>query len=143
MSSSAFWAYGSTLQLGDAAGAVFTDVAEITKLTPLKMKRDSILLTSHQSPDGYDEKIPGMRDAGAVAVEANWLPSSATQNSTTGVLATFNDNLNHYWRVVLPGSILTIGLYGHVSEFGGDLPIKEQGLLTFSVELSGKPTFTV
>ena len=141
--SNAFWAAGSIIQLGDAAGAVFTDIAEVTKLTPLKMKRDSITLTSHQSPDGYEEKIPGMRDAGAVAVESNWLPTNATHNSTTGVLSTFNDNLNHHWRVVLPGSILTIGLYGHVSDFGGDLPLKEQGQLNFNIELSGKPTFTV
>ena len=143
MTSSAFWAYGSLFQIGDSTGANYTTVAEVTKLTPLAMKRDSIDLTSHQSSDGYSEKIPGMRDAGAVSVDCNWLPTNTTQDKTTGVLSTFNDNVNHYWRVVLPGSILTITMFGHVTEFKGELPLKEQGALSLSIELSGKPTFSV
>lgn len=141
--SDAFWARGSLLQLGDGlATEAFSSIAEITKLTPISMKRDSIDVTSHQSPDGYKEFIAGMRDAGEVDCEANWLPTNATQDATTGLLGSFNDDRNHHWKVVLPDNLLTIGLVGHVSEFEGDLPLEKQGTLKFKIKLSGKPTFS-
>ena len=141
--SEAFWARGSILQMGDGAvSEAFASIAEITKLTPIALKRDSVDVSSHQSPDGYKEFIAGMRDAGEVDCEANWLPTNATQNNTTGLLASFHDNLNHNFKVVLPDNLLTIGLSAHVTEFEGDLPLEKQGTLKFKLKISGKPTFS-
>lgn len=142
MTSSAFWAYGSTIQLGDGAGSeAFTSIAEVMELEFLNMKRESIDVTSHSSSDGYREKIPGIRDAGSVAIKANWLPTNATQDGTTGVLECFNDNTNHNWKIIAPSTLVTISFSGHVTEFkavGGT--VEDQGQLEFTVEISGKPT---
>lgn len=141
MTSSAFWAYGSTLQLGDAATPeVFTSIAEITELTPPNMSRDSIDVSSNSSSDGYREFIAGWRDGGEVAVKANWLPTNATHDGTTGVLSSFNDNVNHNWKIILPDTLATISLRGHVKDFNPDLPLEEQGTLEFVIKVSGKPT---
>ncbi len=143
MPSSAFWAYGSALQLGDGATPeVFTSIAEITELEIFNLSRDSIDVTSHDSADGYKEKIPGMRDAGSLSIKANWLPTNATHDATTGLLSTFNDDLNHNWKIVLPDTLATVSMRGHVNEFKADGPIDEQGQLEFSIELTGKPTIT-
>lgn len=139
--SNAFWAYGSSLQIGDGATIeVFTSVAEITELEILNLSRDAIDVTSHASPDGYREKIPGMRDAGSLSIKANWLPTNATQDATTGLLSTFNDNLNHNFKIILPDSLATVSCRGHVGEFKTSGPIEEQGQLEFTLELTGKPT---
>lgn len=141
MPSSAIWAYGSILQLGDGATPeVFTSVAEILELTPPNMSRDEIDVTSHQSADGYREFISGLRDGGEVAFKANWLPTNATHDGTTGLLETFNDNVNHNWKVILPNTLITISLRGFLTAFEPDLPLEEQAQLSGTIKVSGKPT---
>jgi predicted secreted protein len=141
MTSSAFWAFGSALQLGDGATSeAFTSIAEITELLAFDMNRDVIDVTSHNSTDKYREKIPGLRDAGSIGVKANWLPNNVTQDETTGILASFNTDTLHNWKIVLPGSIATASFAGFVSKIKADLPLEEQGVLEFSIEISGKVT---
>lgn len=139
MASNSFWAYGSVLQLGNGATPeVFTNIAEITSLTPPKAKRDSDEVSNYASPDAYREFIPTWRDGGEVAVEANWLPNDATQDENTGILANFNDNVNHNWKILLPNSIATIAFAGHVVAFEPDLPLDGHGKLAFTIKVSGK-----
>jgi predicted secreted protein len=138
----AFWAYGSALQLGDGATTeVFTSIAEITKLTPPSMSRDSKDVTSQQSPDGYREFIAALRDGGEVGIEANWLPTNSTHNATTGLLETFNDNDTHNWKIILPDNLATISFAGFLIAFEpGDLTPEDEGTLTATIKVSGKPT---
>lgn len=141
MKSNAFWAYGSVLQLGDGATPeVFTSIAEITELTPPQMSRDEIDVTSHSSGDGYREFISGLRDGGEVTFQANWLPTNSTHDGTTGLLETFNDNVNHNWKIILPNTLITISFSGFLTAFEPELPIEEQGKLSGTIKVSGKPT---
>lgn len=141
MTSSAFWAYGSTLQLGDGATPeVFTSIAEIVELTPPQMSRDEIDVTSHSSSDGYREFIAGMRDGGEVSFRANWLPTDATHDGATGLLETFNDNATHNWKIILPNTLATISFSGFLTAFEPDTPLEEQGQLSGTIKVSGKPT---
>jgi predicted secreted protein len=140
---SAFWAYGSTLQLGDGATSeAFTSVAEITELVFLEMSRDSIDVTNHSSADGYREKLPGMRDAGKIGIKANWLPNNATQDETTGLLAKFNANTLQNWKVIAAGSVATAAFSGFLTDFKADLPLEEQAQLECTIEISGKPAIS-
>mgnify|MGYP001589020400 FL=1 len=140
MASSAFWGYGSTLQLGDGATPeVFTTIAEVTNLVPPSMKRDSSDVTAYSSADGYREFLPALRDGGEVGVEANWLPNNATHDEVTGVLESFNDDVNHNWKIILPSSIATIALTGHVTAFEPTTPLDGHGKLSFTIKISGKP----
>lgn len=143
MTSSAIWAYGSILKLGNgAATEVFSEIAEITELKPPAMSKDAIDVTSHDSSDGYREFISGMRDGGEVTFKANWLPNNATHDETTGLLESFNDNDLHNWEIDLPGSILTIAFSGFLTAFEPDLPIEEQAQLSGTIKVSGKPTIS-
>lgn len=141
MASSAFWAYGSALQLGDGATSeAFTSIAEITELTAFDMNRDVIDITSHNSSDGYREKMGGLRDAGSIAIKANWLPNNVTHDETTGIMAKFNVNTLSNWKIILPSSIATFAFTGFVSAVKGGAPLDAQGQLEFTVTISGKVT---
>lgn len=141
MASSAFWAYGSTLQLGDGGSPeAFTSIAEIINLTPPQMSRDDIDVTSNSSSDGYREFIGGLRDGGEVAIEANWLPSNATHDDVTGLLSTFHTNTNHNFKIILPNTLATISFAGFVTAFEPDLQVEEQGKLNATIKVSGKVT---
>ena len=137
--SNAFWAYGSLLQVGDSAGAVFTSVAEITELGLPKRKKDAIEVTNHDSPSGYAEFISGMRDGGEVPFKANFLPTNTTQDEVTGLLSGFNDDDLHYWRIYVPHVNLTFPFNGFLTAYEPTLPLKAQGELSGTIKVSGKP----
>ena len=139
MTSSAFWAYGSLLQISDDSGN-YSTIGEVTELTPPQMSRDDIDVTSNSSSDGYREFIGGLRDGGEVTFKCNWLPTNSTQDGTTGLLESFNDNINHNWKLILPNTLITITFVGFLTGFEPDLPLEEQGTLSGTIKVSGKPT---
>lgn len=141
MTSSAFWAYGSTLKLGDgAASEAFTSIAEIQDITPPPLSRDDIEVTSQDSSNGYREFIPGWRDGGEVEFKCNWLPTNTTQDETTGILESFNDDVIHHWQIILPGAIKTISFSGFLTGFEPDLPLEDKADLAVKIRVTGKPT---
>jgi len=143
MTSSAFWAYGSLLQIGDGATPeVFTAVAEITDLTPPNMSRDSIEVTTLNSTSGYREFIAGWRDGGEVSLTANWLPTNATHDDDTGLLEQWDDDDLHNYRIVLPDTLATIAFSGFLTAFEPELPRDEQGKLNCTIKISGAVTIT-
>jgi predicted secreted protein len=141
---SAIWAYGSQLKLGDGAvSESFTAIAEITELTPPNESRDDIEVSNMSSSNGTREFISGWRDGGEVTFKANWLPTNSTQDKTTGLRATYNDNLNHNWQIVLPGSVLTISFAGHLSTLESELPLDGAATLSGKIKVSGEITYSV
>jgi predicted secreted protein len=138
--SNAFWVYGSKLQLGDGQSPTetFVDVAEVRDITPPSLSRDVIDVTNQQSTEGWREKIPGFRDGGEVTFECNWLPKDATQDGTTGLLSTFNDELSHNWKIVLPDTISVVSFSGFVTGYEPDMPLEEQGQLSVTITVTGK-----
>lgn len=141
---SAIWAYGSQLKLGDGATPEnFTAIAEITELTPPSEKRDDIEVTNMSSANGTREFIAGFRDGGECSFKANWLPTNATQDKTTGLRAAYASNSNQNWQIVLPSSILTISFAGHLSTLESDLPLEAQAELSGTIKVSGAIAYSV
>lgn len=144
MASSAFWAYGSDFKMGNGATPeVFTAVAEVIDIDGPSMTRDSIEVTSQDSTSGWREFISGWRDGDSLTVTANWLPTNATHDGTTGMFEHFTDNENHNYQIVLPTAIgLTIGFAGHITGFPVNLPLEEQAQVEFEIKVSGAVTIS-
>ncbi len=141
--SDAFWAYGSQIQAGDGAvSEAFTSVSEVKKLTPPKLSRAVIDVTHMLSPNGYKEYIPGWRDGGEMNYEANWLPTDATQDAVTGLHASFNDNLVHNWRLLIP-DVLYISFSGFITAHEPDTPLEDGAKIAGTIKISGEPTVTL
>lgn len=145
---SAKWAYGSKLQLGDGATPteVFTSIAEITEMNIFALERDEIDVTSYGSANGFREFIPGMRDGGSVEITANWLAGNATQNFTVGLGKQFNDDVLHNFKIVTAGgigSVATVAVSGFVTKYEVSAGLEEQYVLSCTIKISGKPTVSV
>ena len=137
--SNAWWAYGSTFKLGDGETVEsFTAVAEVMDITGPNLTRDSIQVTSQDSDDGQREYIPGWRDGDSVTINANWLPSDATQDGSTGLLSHYEDDVNHNYQIVTPTAVgKTISFAGHITGMPIALPMAEQGKLDVTIKISG------
>lgn len=139
--SNAFWSYGSKLQLGDGATPeVFATIAEVIDITPPPLSRDTIDVTNQDSANGWREKLPGFRDGGEVTFKCNWIPTNATQDQTTGILSTFDDELVHNWKIILPDATTEVTFGGFLTGFEPDLPLEEQGQLSVTITVSGPVT---
>ena len=148
MASNAWWAYGSDFKVGnDGTTETFATVAEVLDISGPNMSQDTIEVSSQDSANGWREYIAGWRDAGEVSISANWIPSSATQDGTTGVLSKFLDSDTHNYQIITPvgsdgtGSV-TISMTGIVTGFGVNLPLTEQAKVDFSIKLTGAVTFS-
>lgn len=142
MASSAFWAFGTVLQLGDGATSeTFTSIAELSEIVPPNMSKESSDVTNHSSADRHKEFIPGLIDAGQVSGSGNWLPNNATHDENTGVLEAFLDHVNHNWKLVLPDSLGTFTFSGHVTALNYETPLTAQGKMSFTIKVTGKATF--
>jgi hypothetical protein len=139
-----FWPYGTKFQKGDGATPeVFADIASVIEVVPGEMTRDEIDFTNHSSGAyGYREFMGGLRDAGSYEINGNWDPTNATHNGTTGVLAAFESDDNSNWRLQLPDTLGRFDFVGFVSSYKIETPLEEQGKISVTVKVSGRPIFT-
>jgi predicted secreted protein len=143
MVSSAFWAFGTALQLGDGATSeTFTSIAELTEIQPPQMTKESYDVTNHSSTNRFRERIPGLKDGGSLSFKANWLPNNATHDESTGLWECYKDNVNHNWRLVLPDSLGTVSFAGHLTALSPETPLAGQGTLSGTIVVSGEPTWS-
>lgn len=145
--SNAWWAYGSQFKIGDDGTAeTFTKVAEIIDINGPGMSRDAIDVTNQDSTSGWREYIAGMRDGGEVSITANWIPASATQDGTDGILSKFTDDVLHNFQIVTANDgssgTMDIDFAGIVTRFSPSLPLTEQGKLDCTIKISGAVAIT-
>ncbi len=128
--------HGTKLKRGDEY------VAKILNIDPPELSRDDIDVTSHDSPDGTREFIPGLKNGGEVAIEGHLIPTDDTQ---TGLLAAIDIDDPEAWTIEFPTvPKLYINFQGYVKSFKvGDAPV--DGAMTFSatIKVTGKPEIEV
>jgi predicted secreted protein len=141
--SNAWWVYGSSLQMGDGeVSEAFTTIAEVRDINPPQPTRDAIEVTNQDSTDGWREFISGWRDGNELVFDANWLPTNATQDGSTGLWEQFNDDELHNYKLILPDTLATVTFAGFIQNFDPDMALENQGELSVNIKISGKVTIT-
>ncbi|MBI9042925.1 MAG: hypothetical protein JEZ06_00480 [Anaerolineaceae bacterium] len=136
--------FGTILAYGDGE-----TVEEFTKLGQLKdldgpdMQRGVIDVTHHQSPNGYVEKLPDLKDGGVVNFDIELDPALATHDQTTGFMAKFEETGLTNFRLVFPVAAVIgywgIAFAGFVKAFKPKAGVKGSLQASVSIEVSGKP----
>lgn len=133
--------HGSTFAIKAGSPAQFVDVAEVTSITPPNMTRDAVDATHTASPDGWREFIPGLKDAGEVTIEFNFVPGSP---STQLLVDAFNADEPVECQITFPdGSPATVWSFEAIVtglEFEAPVDDKMTGTATFKI--TGKPTLS-
>lgn len=125
--------HGTRLKRGDEY------VARLLNIDPPELSRDDMDVTDHDSPDGFREFIPGLKQSGEVPIEGHLIPTDDTQ---TGLLAAVDIDEPEPWTIEFPTvPKLYITFMGYVKSFKlGPAPV--DGKMTFNaiVKVTGKPT---
>lgn len=81
-------AFGTLLQIStsQSSSAGFITLGEVRNLKGPELGRKTNEVTSHDSPSGAEEHLPGIRTGGTVSGTVNYTPSTTT-TGTTGILA--------------------------------------------------------
>lgn len=130
--------HGAKFEIGDGGGPeVFTEVAEVTGITPAAFSRDVPDATHMASPEKWREFIPGLRDAGEATVTMNFIPGGPAQDA---IFAAFTDDTQSNYKIVFPNAE-SWEFAGYCVGFAPEVPLDGKMTATARIKLSGKPTF--
>jgi hypothetical protein len=102
--------YGSRFQIGDASSPPnWTDVAEVTNITPPSDNLDVVDVTHMRSPNRTREFITGLNDPGEASITVNFIPGSegdeAIQALRTGEVTPLRIIYPNDWTWVFDGML--------------------------------------
>lgn len=131
--------HGSKLEIFDVGSPGWFEFAEIVSISGPSMTRDAVDATHSQSPGGWREFIPGLKDGGECTCEMNFVPANVT---TAEILATFNSDSLISCRVSFPDSPATVWTFdAFITAFEPETPLEDKMAATVSFKISGKPGF--
>lgn len=125
-------AFGTKLKRGEVY------VARLTNITPPELSRDDIDVTDHDSPDGFREFVPGLKQSGEVPLEGNLIPTDDTQK---GLLAAVDIDEPEEWTIEFPTvPVMTVRFFGYVKSFAiAEAPVEGVMKFTATIKATGKP----
>lgn len=128
-------AFGTTIAMDGVT------IAEVTNIGGPSLARDAIDATHHTSPGAWREFIKGLKDAGEVSLDIQYIPTSTTHNTTTtGLLSDFADNTTYStWTLTFPDT--TVWTFpGFLTAFEPSAPIDDKLTASVTIKVSGAPT---
>jgi len=126
--------------------AAWTTVAEVRNITPPQYARDAQDATHTESPEGWREFIPSLKDAGEMSCELNLVPDSNTMDL---IHAQFDSDEPTQVRILFKDGVQT-GPTPTCSRFTANVivtgfpleaPMDDKMSATLTCKISGKPIF--
>lgn len=139
----ALFAHGTLLQVGDgvSTGETFTTVAEVTNIGGPGIALEPLEVTSHSSTAGWKEFIGGLLDGGEVSLSINYIPTNATHDATTGLIADQVARTVRNFQLVFPDSGTTTWSFSAlVVNFEPGEPVDNALTAEVTLKVTGQPT---
>jgi len=129
--------FGTELRRGDGATPTeaFTAIAEATSISGPGLSRETIDVTTHQSPDQWMEFIGGLKDGGEVEVEVNYDPAKHDE-----LVADLDDSAPRNYEIAWPTTPETVWSFSAVmTGFEPEGPYDDKLTATITFKVTGKP----
>jgi predicted secreted protein len=131
--------FGTLLKIGDGEETEqFTTIARVADITGPNRDRGMHDATSHDSPAGYREHSPGLKEAGTFTFDLRWLPAEATHQALDDAYE--SGELTNF-QIVYPDTATTTKAFSaYVKTLGDTAPV--DGLLgrAVTLQISGPVT---
>lgn len=133
-------AFGTQFQraTGVAPGTTYETIANVTSIGGPERTRETIDVTSHDSPDGWMEFIGGLKDGGEISLDVNYDPAEATHDLDDD----FDDVLPRNYRIVLlpdTDDEHTWQISGILTQLGDEFAYDDKMARTMTIKVTGKP----
>jgi hypothetical protein len=140
--------YGTVLQIktGTTGSPLvdWTAVGEIYDMDGPSLQRDAVDATTHDSPDGYKEAEPGLRDGGDVNFSLYLDPDNEGHLGTNGLLDQFNTDSIYDYRIIYPDETDGWAFSGFLTKLGPfKAAINELVSGDCTIKVTGKPVYGV
>lgn len=130
--------FGSLLKRGDGGGTeVFTTIAEVKDINGPAMRQMFEDATHQESPGGFEEFVPTVRQSGDVTCTCNLLAADTTQALLRADLLA---GTKHNYRLTIPGTGKRISFAAYVQELGPAVPLKGVITMDVSFKVTGPST---
>lgn len=117
----------------------YRSVAEVTKITPFAIARESVDVTHTESPDRIREFIPGLVDYGNASIEMNFVPGS---DADQRMRALFETRELSRCQLSFPTSPPTLmNFFALATAYEPDAPIEGKMTASATFKISGKPVW--
>ena len=142
MGSLAIAAFGTQLQMGDGATPEnFTTIAEVGDIAGPALATDIDDSTTHSSTGGYEDFVATIKRTGEITFPINYVPTTATHNPTTGLLAAWAAKTRKNWKLIFPDvGVTTWAFAGVVTGFSPKAPVGARLTADVSIKVYGQPT---
>lgn len=128
--------FGSQLQRYDDLGVTPTSVGEIVDFTPTR-KLNTVDGSTMNSPNGWMEKVPTMKDPGSMSVTFHYVPNDPTHQA---ILLDLGQSFKRKWRIVKPCiPVRNEDFFSYTSNIS--FAYKHDGILecTMTLDRTGEP----
>jgi hypothetical protein len=132
---------GFHLQVADVTGGNYTSIAELHDISGPGSKTKMVSVLHQSSPGGVVEKRPSSIDNGDFTFEISYVPTDATHNAGTGLIALQQSRAVRNWKVINDFDAIVWSGRGYVSGFVPKWP--EEAQLTAAVTLTIDGPITV
>ena len=135
----------TTFEKEDPVGSgTYVPVAEVKSLGGPSMSRDAVDATNFDSPDDYEEPIPGLKKGGEVSLVLNFRPEHVSQGATAGLLKDFQDGIVRNWRIEWPQfpNTPTLTYPGFLTGWEPSSAAKKLISVAVSIKVTGKTVAT-
>lgn len=143
MTTKATLGLGAALQRGNGDGPpeTFTTITEVQDIKGPSPQLEIVDVTNHDSPNFYQEIIPGILKPGQVTFGCNWVPTaSATQE---GLRTDQSGRVLRNFKVVFTTTpAKTAAFAAYVTKFDPEAPVTKENKVSITLEISGPITWT-
>lgn len=131
--------FGTELRRGDGATPeVFTAIADPTGISGPGLSRETLDVTSHDSPDQWMEFLGGLKDGGEVSIDVNYQPAAHDE-----LVADFDDSDPRNYQLAFPDPDQTVWSFAAIlTGFEPDAPYDDKLSASLTFKVSGKPTLS-
>lgn len=125
--------YGSKFSISQDAGSTFTDLGEVSNITPPSSTIATVDATHMASPNGDKEFIIGLNDPGDASFDMNFIPGSASDVLIRAVKAA---RVSVVCKVTYPNGA-TWTFTGLLTSYAPAVPNEDKMTATVSFKVSG------
>lgn len=131
-------AFGTKFQTEDSVTpGTFIDIANVTNIKLPSIERETLDVTAHDSADGYQEFLGGLKNGGEVSFELNYDP---TKHDV--LVADMDSSAPKNYQITFPGTLGMWTFTAVMTGFSPEAPYDDKLSAEVSYQVSGKPTLT-